>query len=59
MVNDLDCRKGFKRVPEAAQWLQGTELKCMFLELTKQAGLLCSLVGEKEASTKRERERAL
>ena len=46
-VNDLACGKGFERVPEAAHWLQGTELMCMLLELPKQTGLLYSLVGEK------------
>lgn len=45
-VNDLACGKDFKRVPEVARGLQGTEL-------TTHTGLLCSLVGEKETSRKR------
>jgi len=45
-VNDLAYGKDFKKVPEAARGLQGTEL-------TTHTGLLCSLVGKREASRKR------
>lgn len=40
------CAKDFKKVPEAAWRLQGSEV-------TTHTVLLCSLVGEKEASIKR------
>lgn len=49
-VNDLACGKDFKKVPEAARGLQGTEL-------TTHTGLLFSLVlaGWQEGSIQEER----